>query len=142
LRSAVVERRNQILPDALTIQYQAWRTDMANPTQPKVKPATYSGLDSDNQFNDDRVRMQPVAAKSSSTTTVLVVLALAVIAALAYFYLGDSRTDTTVTSPAVTQETAPAPATPPGETVQDPVPTTPAPVTPAPVTPAPAAPAN
>jgi hypothetical protein len=57
---------------------------MATPPQPKVKPASYTGLDSDNQFNtDNRVRMEPVAAKSSSTTTVLVVVALAVIAGLA-----------------------------------------------------------
>jgi hypothetical protein len=110
---------------------------MANVTQPKIKPSTYTGLEVDDQINSDRVRVEVNPARSGSSTAVLVVLALAIAAALGYYYMNNAPITNTPTPPVVTQETAPTqpvPADPPAEVIQDPVPVTPAP--------APVAPAN
>lgn len=118
---------------------------MANSTQRKLNPSTYTGLETDDQIQSDRVTDFSAPARSGSSTAIFVVLALAVAAALGYFYLNDTPVSTTSTPPVATQDAVPpppVPADPPGQTIQDPAPATPAPVTPAPVAPAPVAPAN
>jgi hypothetical protein len=113
---------------------------MANSTQPKIKPSTYTGLEVDDQINSDRVRVDATPARSGSSTTIIVVLAIAIAAALGYYYVSGTPVTNTAAPPVTTQVPAqPVPADPPAEVIQDPVPVTPAP---APVTPAPVAPAN
>jgi hypothetical protein len=117
---------------------------MANTTQPKVKTSTYTGIEAEDAYNVERTRPELTPVKSGSSTAMIVVLALAVVAALGYFYMRDTPATTTVSPAVTTQETAPAqpvPADPPAQTIQDPVPATPTPA-PAPVAPAPVAPAN
>jgi hypothetical protein len=113
---------------------------MPNTIQPKIKPDIYNNPNIDDLNGTDRPYVQPNAAKSNSMTAIIVILALAIVAALVYFYVNQGATGTMATDPVVTQQTqpepvSPAPATPPGETIQDPAPV-------APATPAPTPPAN
>jgi hypothetical protein len=106
---------------------------MANSTQPKIKPSPYTGLGDDDQFGIDRVTPVSPPVSGGSWTTVSVLIALAIVAALGYFYFADGVTTSTNTStpPVTTQETAPpqpVPADPPAAPLQN--------------APAPAAPVN
>jgi uncharacterized RDD family membrane protein YckC len=113
---------------------------MVTSTQQKLKTPNYTGLETDGQYGTDRVVPVSPTTTGSSTTALIAIIALAIVAAIGYFYFADGAmpVNTTSTPPVTSQDIAPTPVP------ADPVPVEPAPAAPLQNTPppAPVAPAN
>ena len=124
----------------LSRSLQEWRKPMTTSTQQKSKPPTYGGLDTEEDFDTDRVVVNSPHTTNNSSTPVVIVVVAALMAVIAYFIYANSGTPDTVdvTPPVTMEKVDPAPVP------SDPVPVAPAPPAPAVVdpVPAPVAPVN